>query len=659
MRSQAAEHDGEQHEADQLRPRRHRAGPAARTVNTVATAAGSGAASAPVDDVDRQRPRPAPRRARTARPAPGSPKPALDVAPTTTSGSGSVGTQATVAKTDQWPAVDSERWAIRSLPRRRCHQSSGSLDRARGPAPRPRRRDATARRSRRPPHHAGRPWVIAASVPAMGDPGPVARRWSVPGEVGGADQAGAVAEPGPADLEHRPVPATGQLGRERRPAPGRAAARPRRSRRRRPRPRPGRARRSARRCPRRASGRATPAARWRTVSPARAASVTSGPVIASTSPPARSSRSAASSEPARAAARASRTSAEPLAYISKQPRLPQPHRMPSGHHAHVPDLGAHAEGAAVERAVEDDAAADAGADGDQQEVVDVVAGAELELAPGRGVRVVLDDDGQAERRLEVGLQVEVAPGQVGGEQHDGAGLVDVAGRAHADRLDRGGGSRSSVTSFSIAASMACDVGGRRLDPELLEDGAVLVDDAAGDLGAADVDAAGQAHDCVIASSSRRPSRRRGRSARRRSPRAGVGGAIIPETASISDDAALARWARTSGLVCRIAATVRQTGHHAHSGDPVARCSWRSAVGERHDERRRRARVAQPERAPKSFAASSATLPTGSRAVVSRSRVRPPLGMSRPRFAPRRTSPAARPRPRGRRRPDGGPARRAG
>ena len=42
--------------------------------------------------------------------------------------------------------------------------------------------------------------------------------------------------------------------------------------------------------------------------------------------------------------------------------------------------------------------------------------------------------------------------------------------------------------------MAADVGGRRLDPELLEDRAVLVDDAAGDLGAADVDAAGQAHD---------------------------------------------------------------------------------------------------------------------------------------------------------------------
>ena len=140
-----------------------------------------------------------------------------------------------------------------------------------------------------------------------------------------------------------------------------------------------------------------------------------------------------------AAARASRTSAEPLAYCSKQPWLPQPQRMPSGTTRMWPISRAHPERAAVELAVEDDAAADAGADGDQQQVVDVVAGAELELAPRGGVGVVLDHDRQVDARLEVGLEVDVAPGEVGREQHDGAGLVDVAGRADADRLDLRGG----------------------------------------------------------------------------------------------------------------------------------------------------------------------------------------------------------------------------
>ena len=153
-------------------------------------------------------------------------------------------------------------------------------------------------------------------------------------------------------------------------------------------------------------------------SPARAASVISGPVIRSGSPPARSS-SAPGEQRARPGPRprASRTSALPLAYCSKQPRLPQPQQQPVGHHPHVADLRADAEGAAEQLAVVHDAAADAGADRDQQQVVDVVAGAEGELAPGGGVRVVLDHDGQVDARLEVGLEVDVAPGDVGREHH--------------------------------------------------------------------------------------------------------------------------------------------------------------------------------------------------------------------------------------------------
>ena len=263
--------------------------------------------------------------------------------------------------------------------------------------------------------------------------------------------------------------------------------------------------------------------------------------------------------------------------------------------------------------------------------------------------------------LEVGLEVEVAPGQVGREQHDRRAPCRCSRRRPTPTASIGWRVRSSVTSFSIAASMAgTSVAGdsTRSSSRIVP---VLVDDAAGDLGAADVDAAGQAHR-RRPPASRRPRRRRGRSARRRSSRAGGRVAIIPETASINDDAALARWARTSGLVCRIAATVRQTGHQAHSGDPVARCSWRprSTPSTRPSpRRRRRARVAQPERAPKQLRGLLGDAAHRLRAVGLAHAVRLTSRLVSPRFAPRRTSPAARPRPRGRRRPDGGPARRAG
>ena len=313
---------------------------------------------------------------------------------------------------------------------------------------------------------------------------------SAPGQVGGADEAGAVAEPGLADLEDRAVPAAGQLGLERGAHRRRAAGRRPRSRRRRSRRPPGRGPRSARRCPRPASGRASASCSMANGSPSRAASVISGPVIRSGSPPARSSSVWASSEPARAAARASRTRALPLAYCSKQPRLPQPHSRPSGHDAHVADLGADAEGAAEQLAVEHDAAADAGADGDQQQVVDVVAGAEGELAPGGGVRVVLDHHREVDPRLEVGLEVDVAPGDVGREHHRRRGPCRCSRpRRRRPRRSRGA-TRARSTSSSMASSIGLGVGRRRLDAELLDDRAVLVDDTAEDLGAADVDAAG-------------------------------------------------------------------------------------------------------------------------------------------------------------------------
>src|SRR3954453_20731195 len=63
---------------------------------------------------------------------------------------------------------------------------------------------------------------------------------------------------------------------------------------------------------------------------------------------------------------------------------------------------------------------------------------------------------------------------------------------------------------------------------------------------------------------------------------------------------------TSGEAWRIAATVRHTGHHVHSGDPVATCSWRPSV---KDDRPSPCSLAQPEKAPNSLGASSAPPPT--------------------------------------------------
>ena len=85
---------------------------------------------------------------------------------------------------------------------------------------------------------------------------------------------------------------------------------------------------------------------------------------------------------------------------------------PAGYDAQVADLGADPEGAAVELAVEHQPAPDAGADGHQQQVVDVVPGAVGELAPRRGVGVVLDHHREVDPRLQLGLEVDVAPGEV-------------------------------------------------------------------------------------------------------------------------------------------------------------------------------------------------------------------------------------------------------
>jgi hypothetical protein len=80
----------------------------------------------------------------------------------------------------------------------------------------------------------------------------------------------------------------------------------------------------------------------------------------------------------------------------------------------------------------DDAAADARSDRDEQQVVGVLAGTEAILAPGRGIGVVLDDDGEVDELADGLGQRFVDPVDVGREGHRGPVDVDEARRADAD-----------------------------------------------------------------------------------------------------------------------------------------------------------------------------------------------------------------------------------
>src|SRR5690606_29906179 len=158
----------------------------------------------------------------------------------------------------------------------------------------------------------------------------------------------------------------------------------------------------------------------------------------------------------------------------------------AGHDLHVPELAGDAVLAAFDLAVLQDRAADAGAQRDHHEVVLAAPGAE---APGGGVGVVVDQDGDGETAGEAVPQGLVAPGQVGGEEHPVAVGVDPAGRADPDgvhvvpvgqvqhQFDDG-----VLDHFGTLGLV------RRLRAQLLQDVAVRVDDTRHDFGPADVDA---------------------------------------------------------------------------------------------------------------------------------------------------------------------------
>ena len=154
----------------------------------------------------------------------------------------------------------------------------------------------------------------------------------------------------------------------------------------------------------------------------------------------------------------------PLAYCSQQPRLPQPHRRPSGTTRRWPSSAATPDAPRSSRLSTIDTAADPGPDGHEHHVVGVAAHAVAELAPRRGVGVVLDDHRDVDDRLQALLERLVAPGQVGREQHRRPRLVDEPGARRRPRDDvaaaRSARGRRPPTSWAIRSASCAGVSRR-------------------------------------------------------------------------------------------------------------------------------------------------------------------------------------------------------
>ncbi len=106
------------------------------------------------------------------------------------------------------------------------------------------------------------------------------------------------------------------------------------------------------------------------------------------------------------------------------------------------DLATHADDAVPDAAFEDNAGADAGAEGEHGHGVDalVAAGAELPLGECGGVGVAVEDDGEAGEVFEGRAEREEVPAGEVGELAEGAvGEIERAGAAEADGFGAGGG----------------------------------------------------------------------------------------------------------------------------------------------------------------------------------------------------------------------------
>ena len=158
-------------------------------------------------------------------------------------------------------------------------------------------------------------------------------------------------------------------------------------------------------------------------------------------------------------------------------------------HRQVAELGGHAEGAAVELAVDHDGTAEAGAHGQRDHVGATLAGAVHEFAPSGAVGVVFDDDrhGMVDQRADMLGQIVVDPCRnVGGEGERLAIRAHIAGGGDADGLDIGvpGGHSLAV---HLGDVLVDGVGvHRRGDAPALDDAVVFIADGGGDLGSSDI-----------------------------------------------------------------------------------------------------------------------------------------------------------------------------
>ena len=131
-------------------------------------------------------------------------------------------------------------------------------------------------------------------------------------------------------------------------------------------------------------------------SPSRASSVISGPVISPICPPTRSMMPYATGRLRRGQLTRLPDQGVARAVLLPAAAVAAGAAVPAGHDLHMAELARDAVLAALDLAVLEDRAADAGTERDHDEVVLAAAGAEAPLAPGGGVGVVVDHDGHGE-----------------------------------------------------------------------------------------------------------------------------------------------------------------------------------------------------------------------------------------------------------------------
>src|SRR5215212_1278352 len=153
---------------------------------------------------------------------------------------------------------------------------------------------------------------------------------------------------------------------------------------------------------------------------------------------------------------------------------------------HVAELAARALRAAQQDAVRDHASPDPGPERDEHQVVHLAPGPEAELAPGSGVGVVLDREGNLDSRLQFVLEGDALDGVQVRREHDPVLLGEnEAGHGEARPADlepvlhlQDGSGDALHQAFGRS---------RRRVVRLLEDLTLRPDHAGGDLGPSHVD----------------------------------------------------------------------------------------------------------------------------------------------------------------------------